>query len=133
MALAVFREQRHALPDGVGGRCDVDRLSLHDDAAAIALVGPEDRPCQLGAPGTDQSGDAENLATAQLKADVVQYALARQILYAQDFLSRRNRDLGELVLQVASHHHTNELVDRRACDRNGPDPGAIAQNGGTVA
>ena len=58
VTLPVLRNERDALLDGVSRRLDVDRLAPQNDAAAIETVGPEDRPCQLGAPGADQSGDA---------------------------------------------------------------------------
>ena len=50
------------------GECDDDRLAIEADRAAEQAVDAEDGARELGAPGADQAGEAEDLAAADGEA-----------------------------------------------------------------
>ena len=52
------------------GVLDLDRLALDQDLARVDRVGAEDRPCDLGSAGTDETGEPEDLAAVELEAHV---------------------------------------------------------------
>ena len=70
-ALAVLRHQVDAAVDGVARRADHDRLAVEAQRAAERRVDAEDRAGQLGPPGADQAGEAEDLAAPHVQADGV--------------------------------------------------------------
>ena len=71
--LAVLREVADPVPDGVRRAGDADGPTVNEDLARFGAVGPEDRPRDLGSAGADEAGEAENLALAELEADVADH------------------------------------------------------------
>ena len=63
----------------------------------------------------------------------MQHTLPREPFDAQQLLARLDRDLRELVLQIAADHQPDHLVDRRRRDRHRGDVRAVAQDRRAVA
>ena len=58
-------------------------LAVHLDRARLGRSAPKMSPGHLGAPGADQTGEAEDLAALQCEADVANGAAAVQMLRLQ--------------------------------------------------
>src|SRR6185436_20923600 len=71
--LAVLRGVRDAVTDGLGDAARLDLLAADEHAAGDvpAVRAAEDAHGQLGAPGTHEPGDADDLAGAHGEAGVV--------------------------------------------------------------
>ena len=119
MALAVLRHERDAVRNRVGGCPHVHRVAAEEDAPAVERIRPEDRARRFGSLRSDEPRDAEDLAAPHAETDAVKHALSREPLDAQQFLARFDRDLRELVMQIAADHQADHLVDGGRCDRHG--------------
>ena len=107
---------------------------MQPDAAALAGHGAEQVLQHLGAAGAVQTGDAQDLALAQLEGGVLQAGVfARDVLHVQNHLAGGVGLFGEAVGQFAAHHQADDLVHRQLFGRAGGHPGAVAHDGDLVA
>src|SRR5208283_5731084 len=81
-----------------------DGLAEHFDRSGIVRVGPGDRPRRLRAPGAHEAGETQHLASLEIEADVVQHALAVQVLDREHDVALRRLLLWILILNVAADH-----------------------------
>ena len=68
-ALAVLGHEEDAAIDGRRRIARREGLAVELEMAAIDGIDAEDGPRQLGAPGTDEAGDADDFAVAQCEID----------------------------------------------------------------
>ena len=80
IALALFRQQPEAGGDGGPRAAGLQGLALDPDLTAARPVDTGDEPQKLGAPGSDETGHAENLALAQLEAGIAYRRATREVL-----------------------------------------------------
>jgi len=74
VTFAVLRNQADAMHHGLARVGDLELLSTEHDSAARNLAElAKYRHDQLGAPGTHQARDAENLALAQTERHALEY------------------------------------------------------------
>ena len=133
LVLAVLGGKAEAGPDGVQRAADVHALAGQINLAGILLVHAEDGPRRLRAARAHQSGDAEDLARAHGKGNVLHLLAGVQMLHAQKFIAQGHMDLGEFLLQLAAHHVADDLVDAYIRHVHGGDVLAVAHDGGAVA
>src|SRR5258705_13919941 len=100
MALAVFRHERNAVGNCVGGCSHLYRQAVEKDAATVDRVGAEDRARGLGSLRCDKAPDTDDLAASEAEAHSVKAPLPSQLLHPPHFLAGLDRDLRELVLQI---------------------------------
>ena len=116
--LAILGHVADAGPDGIARTADAHRLSVDADLARVVRVEPEDGAGHLRAASTDQAGQAEDLAGADLEADVLEDAGARVAADLEDDVADGHRALGEQVLDLAADHHAHDLAGVQL--RDGP-------------
>ena len=87
---AVFGEQGDARLLGAVRRSDAHRLTFKDDLAAVWQIESEQRERQLRSARAEQSGNAQYIAAAHFKRDVLIIALLGQALHLQYGLSSVN-------------------------------------------
>ena len=109
--LPFARDIGDAGADGFLGRVDRDGLSLDLDAAARDLMHAEDALHQLGPSGAHQAEDAEHLALAQAKADVLDLFDA-QVLHLHERLADGDVARREHRADIAADHQADQLLPR---------------------
>ena len=77
------------MSDRIRRGVDPHRLTFDFDFATIDLLDPKDALDHLGASCSHQTGQPQNLAAAQIKANAVDNALAGQVAHRQDHLANR--------------------------------------------
>ena len=87
-AVAVFGQIGEPEPKHLFRAARRDRLAVKSDLAATSAEQAETGLRDLGAPGADKSGHADNLAGAQRKRHVGERAFRAQPLDAEDFSAR---------------------------------------------
>ena len=78
LGLAILRQQHDPGGDRLARTGWATGLAVQAIAPARARVGADQRAQQLGAAGTGQAADAEDLAGADVEIDVVEHARRRQ-------------------------------------------------------
>jgi ribose transport system ATP-binding protein len=68
--MAVFRQERDARAHRLRRAAESPAAPIHGDVAAIGPGDPEEHLGHLRAPGTDEAEEAEDLAPAQVEADI---------------------------------------------------------------
>ncbi len=127
-ALAVFREKSDPLGDGVGGRCDIQLAVLQDEAACGPGVHAEDGLGNLGAPGADETGHANDLAATNLEAHVLDPGLGRQAVHPDEDVADLDGAAREEVRQLAAHHVVHDLRNVHRGHRLGVHEPAVAKD-----
>ena len=108
--LAVLSQQRQACGDRVLGLFDPHRLAVHDDLAALGCGHSEEGFEDFGATRPHQAGKAEDLAAAQLEADVLDEGATVEATHGEHDITDLGMFLGEHLGQLAPHHEGDELV-----------------------
>ena len=121
----------------------IDHLPAVDqDPAALHRIGAEDGTGELGAPGADQAGQAQDLALADFQADVVEHDGVRVagVAAAVDALDgqghrtgARALAMGEQAIDLAADHQPDDALDVELGDRGLAGQRTVAQHGGVVA
>src|SRR5690242_7935823 len=130
---AVFRQVADLQPDGVGGGADARRAAVEEHLAGIGGRETEDGLRQLGAAGSDQAGEAEDLAPAHGKRDIADSAFrAGEPARFEDDLADGHIALGEDGVDVAAYHETDQAgaIDLAQFARG--DLPAVAQDGDPI-
>ena len=131
MSLSILGHQADAGTNGCPRRPGRDRPSVEEDLAGFKGVRPGNHPGQLRPPGTEQSGDADNLAAVHGQARIAQPAV-RRVLDAQQLGAahpgRRRKVLGQLAVD----HQSHQIRDRRGQSER-RDPPSVTHDGGAAA
>ena len=131
--LPVLGEIADAEPHGILRRPDRHGLALDDDLAAIQRIRAENRPCDLRPPRTHQTGEAEDLSSSQLEADIPDGVAAPKVADLEHHLvTRQVRNFRLRLRQAAADHHRDDRVDARRRGGDSADILAVAHHGDTV-
>ena len=131
--LPVLGEIADAEPHGILRRPDRHGLALDDDLAAIQRIRAENRPCDLRPPRTHQTGEAEDLSSSQLEADIPDGVAAPKVADLEHHLvTRQVRNFRLRLRQAAADHHPDDRVDARRRGGDSADILAVAHHGDTV-
>ena len=106
-----------------------DILAVQQNLTVGNRVGTSDRSHEIGAPGTDQAGHAEDLAFLDLKTDVGEGAFGRcEILDFHDRFIVGRRDIREHAVHAAADHRFDDGSDRYVRGFELLHLGAVAQD-----
>ena len=111
-ALAILGDEGCPQSDGVGGASDTDLVPVSKNASAFMRSGAEERLDQLGATGSHQAADPQDLAAAYGEADVLDLGRGAPPLHLEDRLAQGHLQLGEDVVELTADHHGDELLLR---------------------
>ncbi len=88
LLLSVFRNKCNSGSDGISRRPHFDESITNSDLTGKRCIDPENRTQSFCSPGTDQSGDADDLARAQREIQAVpRPCLSHQILNLKDSIT----------------------------------------------
>src|ERR1700684_863088 len=73
-------------------------------------VNPEDRPGDLGAPRTHKTGKCDDLASADVEADVVEHVLPHELVDGEHHLARHRASLLVHLAKIAPDHRADDGV-----------------------
>lgn len=104
----------------------------HGDRSGVVGVDAGDSAQHLGASGPDETCDAQDLTGVDLQVDVGEGALGGEPLNVEDHIPRVGGPAGELLGDVAAHHHADQFRFGGLCG-DGVDVLAIADDGDGVA
>ncbi len=118
LAFAILRDQRDTVLHGIRGRRDLHRLEraaiMRDGYdAGIGTIRPVDEPHQLRAARANQTADAENLASLDLKRDIAHGRLTRHPRDLQRHVANAPLAKIDPLADIASHHQCHETVSRK--------------------
>src|SRR5262245_40077118 len=102
-------------------------------SSGIETIGPEDRAKRLGAAGTHQPCQAENLSLSYLQTDVPQPGSSGQAFHMQRDVSLRMLAWLERLDRAIADHQPNDLVHRYADGGASSNHPPIAQHGNAIA
>jgi hypothetical protein len=115
------------------GGAEGEGPAAQGDFAGVGRREAEQDTRQLGAAGADQPGEAENLAGADLEADVVHPGRrTAEPAQRQHDLAGRGFGWRVGVGYLAAHHQVDQLGLGRVGDAAGADALAVAQDGDAV-
>src|ERR1700693_304505 len=90
---------------------NLNGFPIDDDLSSDRSGDPKDRHCKFGAPSTNQTCQAENLALANMQADRVTGEKRRDDLPKFDPLFRvAQARFGLLEIDVSAHHEPDHVV-----------------------
>ncbi len=108
--------------------------SLELPRGDVAVL-PEDGHYQLGAPGTHQAGDSEDLTLAQVEADAfndfgsrIARVLRMEVFHLQDDVAGLAMAFGEALLHLPADHVAHQGFDVEFLRRPGGHHFAVAQH-----
>jgi hypothetical protein len=99
---------------------------------AVNVCPGVDRAGDLGPPGADQSGHADDLPAPYFEGDVCEDSLASQPLYRQRHRAGRGVLLREQLVKIPPDHPADQQVIVERGHRLRRDPTAVAQRGDHV-
>ena len=108
LILAILGDVADTVFDGIGAGANTNLLALHENFATLHGVRAVDHAHQLGTPGADQTGKAQNFPAMQRKGNVG-IAVACQMLHAQHFLADLRFAGGVAFFHLAPRHHGDQL------------------------
>lgn len=126
--LAILGEKRHPVTDRLVGAVDHDLFPVDRDRARARRRDPEERLGDVGAAGSDEAGNAEDLAGAHIEGDVVEDAVERQVLHRQHHVADRHLLLREHLGDFTSDHHADDVVAGDLVREVGADIFAVAEH-----
>ncbi len=133
MAPAVLRQVRDAGRQRLAGRGDPERPAAQQHLARVGGVQPEEDARELGAARSDEAGEAEDLARAQLEADSADAGRpAAELAQLEHDVAARDHALREHGRELAPHHELDQLLAAHAGHVAGVDGGAVAHHGHAV-
>src|SRR5262249_3907664 len=127
-AFAVLTQESEPLADPPPRRALVAGDAFDTDLSRSNGVKAEDRPEQLGASGTDQPGDAEDLAATDREIDLPGQRPSRQPLEFEDGLARGMGNRWKELREVAADHLGDDRAEFSTFQRARGHGLAIAQN-----
>ena len=117
-------------------RADRNRPALDTNLAGIGAHGAEDQLARLGPPGSEQTGEPDHFAGAQLQIEIPHIAPPAQTLDGQDRLAVGHGHAGRpprfCALQFAAEHQRDQLEARQLRGRRRADQTAVSQHGDAV-
>ena len=114
---------------GVGRRVDADLAAAQPDRPAVDLVGADHRARHLGPARAHQSGEAEDLALAQLEAHVLEQVLGTEAGDLEHGLAASlDADRLRLARDLAADHHGDDLLHGRLLRVARADVAAVADD-----
>ena len=116
------------MADRVARAPDVRRFAVHADLGRVGAVRAEDGSRDLGAPGADEPGEAEDLAAMQVEAHVLDGAAAAQVADVEHHVRVGLVDHRSLFEDGAPDHHPDDLLDRRVLRLHSRDVLAVAHD-----
>ena len=131
----LFRHQGKAVADGLDAAGVAHLLATHANHACTGLADAEERLHNVGALGTHQPGNAQNLAPTQVEGHILDGRLVtgRQPPNLQHDLGRLVGLLREALAQFTTDHHLDDIIEGQTRDRSRVDPLAVAQDGDLIA
>ena len=92
-------------------RIDRNLLAVDIDIAAGLGIGSEKSSCCLGTSGSHQSGEAQDLALAELEAYILHHLSCVQVFHLQDYRSViRNHAVSlRIFVNDTAHHHVDDV------------------------
>ena len=130
---AVLREVTDAQGGRVSGGVDLDRLAAQGYRPRAYGVGTDQGPGHLGAPGSHESGKAEDLTLVQLEAHILEQALGRQPVHRQEDLPVVTQVFRPGVVgDLPAHHQRDDLPHGRGRRLAGVDVAAVPDHGDPV-
>ena len=132
--LAVLGEVADAVGDRVRRRLDRDRLAVDEDLARVVRDRPRRWPARPRCgPRPTRPDEPEDLAPAQLEADVADRAAPVQVADLQDDLRVGVlRELRGGLEDGPADHHADDRLDRRLGGLDRVDVAAVAHHGHPV-
>src|ERR1700733_1947096 len=91
----------------IGGRPDMDLAATYGDRSGVEAIRADNASRDLGATRADHAGHADDLAAANLEADVAERALPGQSPDREDRLARRDMRKISEVVETAAYHHSD--------------------------
>jgi hypothetical protein len=82
-SLAIVGDEGHAEADGVEGTADPGRAFMDPEASAVGGGGAEEGFQEVGTPGADEAGEAEDFAAADGEGDVLETSARGESFDAQ--------------------------------------------------
>ena len=134
LAFAVLGHEAHAGGERGAHRAEGQRAAVEFDRARGARIEAEDCLRDLAAAGTDESGEADDLAGADFKIDVGKFPRRGEVAHAQHGVAGLGLKVARPVLgHAAPDHepHDGVVVHVRAIE--GADVAAVAQHADAVA
>ena len=131
LILAVLGDITDTVFDGIGAGANTNLLALHKNFAAFHGVCAVDDAHQLGTPGADQTGKAQNLPAVQRKGNIA-VAVACQMLHAQHFFADLRFAGGVAFLHLTPRHHGDQLRTVNFGNVLGCHILSVAHNGNAV-
>ncbi len=125
---AVFRQVGHTGADRVAIGAETHRLAINGERAGIRRGHAEDRLCNLGSPGAEQPGQAEDLALPQREADVVIFSAPGQVPEFEHGVAEAG-SAARRLLDFEPGHEARQLARGHAVGRIGADKRTVAQDG----
>ena len=136
VAPAVLGQVDHSIGDAVPVVRQRKLPTLQPDLAGNVALEPANPPCDLAAAGTDEPGDAEDLAAQELERHVLEPARVREIAHLEhDLLAHVDRALfrGIQVLDHPANHGADDVAGGDVPHIPGHDVPAVAEDGNAVA
>ena len=111
---------------------DLDRLAVDLDRAPLGRSDAEQGEPDVGAAGTDQSGEADNLSGANLEVHIFERSRTAQPVDPQDRFAGHVPGSHEEVVDVPADHLAHHLLMARVGDEVGRDVPAVAEDGDPI-
>src|SRR5271165_406085 len=125
---SVFRNVTDSQSNRLLSGRNFHRSPLEIDFPGIGSIHPEQSKCKLSSPGTEQSGQTENLTPVKLKCDSPEVVSLRQVPRLQkDFplFSARSEWVGRDFL---ARHQSNQLWGVEFAPLEGANPFSVPEN-----
>ena len=130
---AILGDVGDASGHGVTRRPDLDVPLAAPDLPRVCRPDAEERLGDLGASGSDEPGEAEHLALADLERDVVERALATEPVHPEGDRTELGPRPLEEVGEVAADHVPDERGLGHVDGRPGRDVPAVAEHRDPIA
>ena len=114
----------HRLPR----RANIACLAVEDDRAGCRRLDAEERQADIGASGADQAGEAEDLAAADVEADVMKDALTGEAAHGQDQVALLDRGARLQEPDLATDHVGDRPARRHLGARSRRDQATGAEH-----
>ena len=133
VALAVLGEIADAVVDGVLRAVDLHVLSVYPDRAGVHRIRAADQAHGLGAARADKTGEAEDLALAELEGNVLDIEGVQVLGLEHDGRVGRAHGLCfRFLIDRAADHEADDLGDLRRGGVERSDVLAVAHDGDAV-
>jgi len=133
LPLPVFRNESDSMGHGIVRALRRIRLAPDRHRSTITLVDTEDRPHDLGTPGTDKSEETEDLTLVEAEGDILECPQLAEVLDRENLVADIRILLGKHMVDIAPDHHVDDLIGRRIGDLPFTDILSVTQDGIVIA